>query len=843
MKNIILYPPVDDIEGGRKHWALSNLSTAYRLHNRNSYMGKISSKGLAEFSTSTLPPEMFVKLTSSELKEYNDYWDVVEKTFNITVDRCVVDPVVDYQSGSSFVVRCHFAPEEADTEIAEEKLPALPYKLLPARECSDIWSFGQLLFTLVSSGRPLFPTNSRSGHLLDYKDVCMWDMDAAEAIVYEHVEDSLAQDILLRLLAPYERRAALNMESILNHPFFNNQETPSSIVQSIVNKRQHAREAYRRWLENNTNEKSEEGWLKERTVAISCWDFDFQNRIHLTPTALIPEMLSRPVEDLGMPCSFVVLPYKLVRNKRGVLTPPSKRDVERAERLGLKMLALSKACFFVHTMKRVVQQEGTSVRWTTAALWPYMQLPHEEFSDLQSRMASLAAQHVEKFRQDPVSLGLKLIQEKVQEILDVYDDSTKTLLYLVDEYNGVPIAGASAAPFPHQVLPGVRGELIQRALPFMYMCARYFRGVSGSAAGLVKLIFEAAAPHIPPSWSNVCKGLDNTLNHDAIVEDVHMLCEALADMCEARYSVAFDDDFQYMQNYIAEVDIQRRFAKLQRVSSGCASLWTSSTGVEEIREKARKFGFKEAAKLKQKTDLQLQEQDARIKQLEKELEHMRFRNELKLDVPDVDSPFVQSCSVSNNEQDLTSVLEMGAKCIEANVDLMDSAKTQNENFAGLVTMKESKEKNAPALMNLAENDTTNPIDDSCFVSQPSPRPFSEMAAEFQEILDSAKKPLESEDEEENREKPSSSNNGIHITMDPETTSPPQAASQSPSPRLLEILKNVVPRSPTSETDASSSKDETQVEWSTSNPPPSQVVNDTKLESRGSKEWNDILTPE
>ena len=87
--------------------------------------------------------------------------------------------------------------------------------------------------------------------------------------------------------------------------------------------------------------------------------------------------------------------------------------------------------------------------------------------------------------------------------------------------------------------------------------------------------------------------------------------------------VAIDDDFEFMQKFILEVDIQRRFAKLQRVSSGEASVWTSSTGVEDIRDAARKFGFREAVDLKQQTDLKLKEQASEIKKIKTQLKRAK----------------------------------------------------------------------------------------------------------------------------------------------------------------------------------------------------------------------------
>ncbi|CAB9497173.1 Ankyrin Repeat [Seminavis robusta] len=693
MRNIVLFPPVEDaeFEEGRRHWALTNLSGACRLSDQNSYIGKVSFQGMADFYSASQPPEMFVKLEPEEIKAYKNYWDAVEREFGVKVDRAVVDPVVDFQSGASYVMRCHFVPSEARSDEVD-LLPPLPYKLLPARESADIWAFGQLLFMLCSSGRPLFPINARTGNLLNYKDICEWKMDKAEAMIYEHVEDPLAQDILLRLLSPYEKRSSLSMDKLLCHPYFNDGERTSAVAQAVAEKRNKASLAFRRWLENNVNEKTDEGWLKERTVAVASWDFDLQRRIHLTPTALLPDFLSRNAEHIGIPCSFVILPYKLVMNKKGVLTPPSKRDVERAERLGLRMLSLSKACQFISAMKTAIENMGEVSSWPLSSILEAMDLPKEEFATPRTRLAQLASEHVEQFRSNPLQIGLKLIQEQAREFLACYDDASKVILYLVDEYKGVPVVSPSAAPFPFSVQSSLRREVARRGLPFMYLCARYFRSVSGGVPGFVKLIFEAAAPHVPHSWRPTCKGLDCSFDEKSIMDDMNMLCEAIC--CPSFSSSSIEDDFDFMHKFLGEIDTRRVYANLQRVSCGEASVWTGAEGVREIQEATRSYGFKEAIENKNEMDQKMAAQEARIKELEAELEKLKFRSELQLVVPEeaaISTPDAATGSsptaklsavgkpISSASKFAAALYEHGVKCMEANVDVIaSSAQTQEE---------------------------------------------------------------------------------------------------------------------------------------------------------------------
>ena len=87
------------------------------------------------------------------------------------------------------------------------------------QESTDLWCFGVMLYCMRSGGRPLFPNNNKSGHLLEHDDIINWSKEVARAVVYEHVKDPVAQDILLQLLTSCESRNNLDLPSVLSHPF------------------------------------------------------------------------------------------------------------------------------------------------------------------------------------------------------------------------------------------------------------------------------------------------------------------------------------------------------------------------------------------------------------------------------------------------------------------------------------------------------------------------------------------------------------------------------------------------------------------------------------------------
>jgi ankyrin repeat protein len=629
MRNITMLPlEVDDGEP-RRSWALTDLSNASRLQSGTSYLGSVFHNGSAPFASGLLPPEMFVKLTGSEVKMYQAYWAEVEKSFNVKVDQRVVNPCVNLETGNTCVLRCHYVPSDGQTS----SLPPLPYKLMPARESSDIWCFGQLLFTLCSGGRPLFPTNVKTGHLLDYEGISHWDKKTATSMIYEHVEDTLAQDIILHLLAPYEDHLDLTLEVVLDHPFFTRSSGDSDLVVKVIEQRRNECASHDRWKKQIVKERSEDDWLKQRTVKVNCWSFDTLTRIHLSPSELVRKMVGRKTEALAMPCSFIILPYKLsANNKKGKLAPTTKKDVERAERMGIILLALSKACHFALCLKEIIQKEGKA-HWTSTKLVNALSFSSDDFKSLISDLMKMAAEHVEVFRHNPMAVAYKLVARKVMDFKACFNDAKKAYLYLVDEFDGVPLAGSKYAPYPIEVPEEEIDQMLTKGLPFMHATSLYMRGTARGVAGLVRLIFEAAYPHVPPSWALASKGLGHNLDEGIIMKEVLVLQETLASITSSKVgNVA--EDLQYIRDVFLRFDVRRSFGDMKKVECAGSSLWTTTEGAEEIVEAAQAYGFKEALEIQLTLETQLKRQDEEIKRLREEMELLSFRKSLNLVVPD-----------------------------------------------------------------------------------------------------------------------------------------------------------------------------------------------------------------
>jgi len=621
----IALPDVD--EGHNGYWTLTGLSSTC-MQSSDSFMAGIEASGVANFSTGSFPPELFTKLTPGELLIYNHYWDTVQSAYNVSLDPTVINPQVDSATGEPYVLKCYFMGGDKDD------LPPLPYPLVPVRETVDIWSFGKTLFTLCSSGHPLFPTNIKSGHVLAYDQVAKWDHDNARALIYKNVDDPLAQDLLLHILTIFEDRSILQMATLLIHPFFTQLENNGSLgtmLKQIVEQRSIESRMYIRSHDVKSSEQAEKQWLSQRTKSVVCWDLEFQSRIYLSPSNLIKRGCTKGQTIADMPLSLLVLPYKLLRNKSGKLTPSTKKDVERAERMGIQLLALSKACHFVALMDQVVDgnDDSEAHKWSTTEVSAAMALSSDDFKGLEEEMTILAAQEIELFRENPVHVARRLIHERIKDLQASFDESKKAFFYLVDEYEGIPIVELDT-PYPHEADCKI-SELLQNTLPLMHLSALYMRGVAGSVTGLVKLIFEAAYPHIPPSWSAAASGLEHVFDEERIVMEVKLLRGAISDLYGNK-RVNPLDDIHFLQEYLQTFDPLNTYANLKRVTSGESSLWTSDKGLEKINDLASASSIEKARKDQADQKAALMWQQKRIVELENALENLEFRRDHELNV-------------------------------------------------------------------------------------------------------------------------------------------------------------------------------------------------------------------
>jgi len=634
MRCITMLPFDNEVQNPQRIWAVSNFSGACCNFGETGYMGAISQDGSTQFETGLLPPEMFTKVSSSEEEIYRAYWRKVEELFNVQVDWRVKEPYVDITTGCSYVIRCHYVINKArKTKVGG--LPELPYKLVQARESTDLWCLGLLLFTLCSGGRQLFPINVKSGHLLDHHGIVNWDMDAARANIYEHVGDHIAQDLLFLLLLPFEdRNMYLTMDSVISHPYFSS-SNESELRNKVITKHENESFTYMRKRSKEVIAKSEDDWLGARTVRVNCWNFDMLQTFHFSSSEIVRRLIGK---TNSMPSAFLLLPYKLsAKNKKSKLAPTTKKDVERAESMGVLLLSLAKTLSFGSCVEVVIENSRKGKKWDATTLLEAITFFSDQYGDLKEEFSNIAADRIEAFRIDPFSAVIKLVERRYLEIRKLFKDARKAFLYLVDEHIGVPLVGAAYAPYPLEISESNMDNVLSRILPFMHSCSMVVRGTSGSISGIVRLIFEAAFPHVPPSWSQAGSGLTHELDEDLIKREIVILHRTLSGLNSSRTRRSLGDDLSAIKSICTKMDVRGDYANLYRVQCADSSLWTSSDGIKLIREACNNYDFKQAIKIQIALETKLKSQEHLIKDLQEKIERMAWQKELNLNVPETNS--------------------------------------------------------------------------------------------------------------------------------------------------------------------------------------------------------------
>mmetsp|Transcript_7045 Transcript_7045/g.11143 ORF Transcript_7045/g.11143 Transcript_7045/m.11143 type:complete len:1851 (-) Transcript_7045:356-5908(-) len=618
---ITLVSPADESEECDSYWALTDLTGA--CNQSSSLMAGIQSTGAPNFMTSTFPPELFVKLNPPEAKIYEAYWEKIACKYGVDVDPSVVSPHVDQSTGDAYVLRCYFDPEGGE----QEELPELPYKLMPARESVDIWAFGRVIYTLCSGGHPMFTTNVKTGHLLAYNQVAAFDEMIRRDYIYQHVKDPLAQDLLFKLLSSYEERSSLTMDTILDHPFFSltelETENKEGSIERITEHRKQEAFAFTRSLQERNVKRAEDEWATSRSKNLHCWSLDFSVRMYVTPSTTIRDgIIGAP----DIPFSLVILPYKFARNKSGKLTPSTKTDVERAERLGVQLIDLLKVCQFSCKIESIIEDpEHFDRQWTSTDLLEAMNL--EGFEECSKLLTKLAATEVERFRDSPLTIARKIVQQCIVNLRESILSKPEAYLYLVDEFAGTPVL---QSPYPCEICKK-DDQVFLRLLPIMYMSVLYTCAVSGSIAGLVKLIFEAAYPHIPPSWSaTTSSGINFELDKKSMSQQFCMLRESIAGLHDlhSNHSNQTIDDLKFLQNYLEQSDPRNSYANLKKITNGEAAMWTVND--EPIVELCKEHDIHSAYKLHKKQQEMIEQQNKRIAELEKALENAEFKRKHNL---------------------------------------------------------------------------------------------------------------------------------------------------------------------------------------------------------------------
>ena len=218
MRNFIAFPTNSTSNTKLRVWKMIDLSSEKLISDNHSsgYLAGVVRNRNVLFDTTKFPPEMFTKLDALELEMYYTYWEKVNTIVDFDVmNMYLVKPWISSETGDTYVIKCYFVHNKGEG-LDNISLPSLPYKLVPASESVDVWSFGTLLFTLLSGGIPLFHSNVRTGHVINYKAIASWDIDTAERLVEQHIQDPVSQDLLLHILVSSKECDGMDMHTLLN---------------------------------------------------------------------------------------------------------------------------------------------------------------------------------------------------------------------------------------------------------------------------------------------------------------------------------------------------------------------------------------------------------------------------------------------------------------------------------------------------------------------------------------------------------------------------------------------------------------------------------------------------
>mmetsp|Transcript_52154 Transcript_52154/g.62829 ORF Transcript_52154/g.62829 Transcript_52154/m.62829 type:complete len:2141 (-) Transcript_52154:63-6485(-) len=620
-----------------KKWVLSDLSSCQLTSSETSAPNHMAEN--ATFCSSVLPPELFARLDSLDVKDYEQYWSMGEfeideerdyssMSFTRRVTRDKLKPRICADGSVHVVKSVRSVNSDGDDGLGGSSNGCnnalLPYEPVPVSESIDMWSFACMLFALCS-GRTLFPTDCQNDELLyasSYSSLANWDKKAAEAIVYEHVTDPLAQDLLLHMLVSVEDRGMLSMGAIMSHPFFKPGREVSKVGRRIMDIRDTESKIHAMNIARERQEFELREWLKHRTTKVGRLSIEVQVRLDHASSELC-RSICQSEHPPSLPFCFIMLPYKLVLNKSGKLTPKSKKGVELAERVGKQLLLLSKTITFAQYTERALKHKPDEMRrlfkeWSGSTMTHHDSIARnflhlmgfktkEDYMPNAKSMVS--TKDVSLFMMNPAKEIKRLVHDSYQELLDLYMESKHSYLYLVDEYTGVPVAAAKAsgpapgsdAIYPYEIDKKIVPRRLNQLFPFMYIMLMYSRGVARGVAGQVKLTFEAAYPHIPGSWEVAAKGLKHELNKSEMVQEVKMLVSGMTvastevngngksnDNSTNTHVPPLVSEWSSIYDFLLHIDVARSFSELRRIDDGCGSLWTTKTSIDAIQSEEAK---------------------------------------------------------------------------------------------------------------------------------------------------------------------------------------------------------------------------------------------------------------
>jgi serine/threonine protein kinase/ankyrin repeat protein len=592
MRNILSFSERSNEGRRRSAFKLAGLTSLTPANDISTMLGAITPSGRCLFDSSTLPPEMFMKVDPFQLAFYNEYWKSVMELDGVEIQEDLIKPRIDPVSHETYVIKCFC---NLDEEI-QKNLPPLPYKFEEFSMDIDIWSFGLVIFSVMSNGEVAFQPNLRTGRMSAYEVIANWNRDSAQTLISQYINDAAAQDLLIHILTSKDERRRIDMHTVLSHPFFNFEEVPRDIQTLLVEARDE-RELMGEMRRKDMLSKSKLEFISQKKTHIGRLPI----HTHIRLTNSISEVLQDAFDPAKLfkdssPYAHIILPYELGRNKDGKLTPKTKLDVELAEKVGRQILDLAKAlhlvsCYcdylndrdqdFGALCSRVLLTAEVTPSDAAVELLDYFNLRKEHYLDFSTQFVMAIREKVANdslsFSENPYGSALDFITSYIAAIASTFSTTNKAYLYLVDEFSCIPAIQKGKKQYPHVFSDNV-SDVVCKCLPYMHTCVSSALSSGEGILGLVKLIFEGAYPNLPSTWEGALQGLPTLPRRRRMVMEAKILHEAAHSMIPDDSPLALngEPELNFLNSLFVHIDSDRGFGGLRPITDSFSTMWVSS---------------------------------------------------------------------------------------------------------------------------------------------------------------------------------------------------------------------------------------------------------------------------
>jgi len=493
-----------------------------------------------------------------------------------------------------------------ETAETNDNPSLLPYSRVRASPKLDIWSFGMLTFSLCSHSYP-FHVNAESDliHTSSFERLFKWDKKMAEQLIHNQIDDPLAQDLLLQILLPVDERLG-TMDEVLTHPFFG----PASTLEA-------------QWI---LEKHEEQQLMMEETAVIPKMTTETTTRLENTTEKQCKIVFEE--EKIVVPTCLIILPYQLTVSADGRLTVPHNH-IDTAIRVGKHLLDINKATarlsFWLMMKKNMAGNNGPLFKsrlkdWLKRARTEPGELVAkeivkaigcgEEYIPLCREMLEKGdvVSQAKSYIKDPMGAARVAIRQSTELLVKCFAMDMQ-FLYLVDEYNGVPVLGENErnarqgagaeddddVVYPIPIDPNTR-HLQNLFLPFVNISVMTVTAVNGLTS-LKRLLGLPASHPIPDSWRDTKPGLVHKLDQPTSVAEFAVLQDVVRK--QDQQAMATNNSSRSMNNAanpssrnVQHNAARRLSGKYDSVRSD-VSAWSESTFVEGSEMRQLEVFFRE----------------------------------------------------------------------------------------------------------------------------------------------------------------------------------------------------------------------------------------------------------